>query len=236
MQYSIGTRVFKTKKAAEEEVRDVLKRYGDYQAIPDGSKDFELALALLRRHQHSEVIIGCGVAYIRVEPKLGDYNKTFRRFLLERTDYSIRDFGWRRVFSPKSPLQMVARACRHYVQPQRDAASEFFFATNKGPWYCAISGERIFPGPGGHEVDHVAPITFEVLVDDWLAEVNRRPESIEIVPSPEYEMESVFAEFPLRDSWIEYHRKHATLRVISRAAHRHLPKPRRRVSGSSSEQ
>lgn len=180
-------------------------------------------MALLDLHPNKQTVIDCGVRCIKVQHLYDRYNS--RRFILVRTDSSIRDFTWRHALYPRDARDYVMRVCRSTVRQQIEAFKHRFFNSTRSPC-CSLSGKPLTFD--NSDVDHIEPNTFEYLVDRWCQTVNLTWADIAIVPSPHYQTPDRFEDIYLAQSWAEFHDRHANMRVIHREAHQGLPKGRRR--------
>lgn len=138
----------------------------------------------------------------------------YRRFLVKRTDGSIRDFSWRKCLTPKTQKQEVRAVMRSLIEPQIVEFRDYAFAAGSHP--CPITGELITKHNA--HIDHAAPDTFQSLADRWLKLTGITEEDIELVYSPEYQSRTDFADRWLASDWIEFHREKCRLRAVSPTA------------------
>ena len=212
---------FPTKARAEAYIRGILESYPRNctprpncagHALREEHRAF--VYDILRLHRHFETIAGSGVREIRVQ-HIKDGAQA--RFMLVRGEYDWRDFSWRDALYPRDHKQDVHKVCRSLVRDQISRFKDRAF----GPLeilHCPVTGE--VTDWSGSDVDHIPPDTFEALVEEWLQTLAIKYEDVEIVPSPNYEEESTFLDTVLSQTWREYHRKHAKLRVVSAFANR----------------
>ena len=206
---------FDTKIAVEKHVRWILSQYGRMQALRGPDVDF--VMDLLTKHPNSSVITGCGIKRICVQwlDNAGEQ----RRFVVVRTDSSIRDFTWRHAIYPRSALDNVRRVCRSLVREQILAFRDKAFSSDI-VLTCPVSGSSI--RRDSCDVEHVKPDTFVALVDGWLVSIGLAEDDIDIIPSPDYNTPDRFQDDALNENWREYHRLNARLRVVHPIANRSL--------------
>lgn len=210
---AIGGVRFATKTAAENYIRGILSRYGPMQPLV--GEDLQFVVAVLEMHPNRDVIVDCGIKRIVVQ-HLNDKHGG-RRFLLIRTDSSMRDFTWRNALTPKTARSRLMKACRWAVREQVKDFREKAFAG--GPVLtCEVSGSQITQSDS--DVDHIPPRTFERLVAAWLKSVGLEEDGVAFVPVVGYEQADRWEDVFLEENWREYHRTHAHLRVIHPWANR----------------
>ena len=206
---------FVSKAAVEFHVRDILNRHTPMQPLT--GDDLRFVVAVLDKHPNREVIVDCGVRRIVVQHLRDKYDS--RRFLVIRTDGSVRDFSWRVVLSPKTAHRRLMGACRFAVRPQiRDFRTRAFAGVPS--LICEVSGKPITEADS--DVDHIPPRTFERLVIAWLSTVGLEPDGVSFVPMVGYEQPDRWEDNFLEENWREYHRTHAHLRVIHPWANRSI--------------
>jgi 5-methylcytosine-specific restriction endonuclease McrA len=202
---------FITKTQAEEHIRGILSRYG--QMEPLYGDDLKFVVDLLESHPNRDIIVDCGVREIKVQHLQDKYKS--RRFVLVRTDSSIRDFTWRHALYPRSARARVMRACRWAASPQVVQFKEDAFS-DRDELTCGVSGKSITKQSS--DVDHIPPRTFEAIVMAWLYTMRMQPEDVALVPQAGYQQPDRWEDKFLEENWKSYHRLHARLRVIDRHA------------------
>lgn len=210
---TIGGIEFRTKAEAEDHVRKILLNYSHMQ--PLSGADLAFVIAILDLHPNREYIVDCGVLRIVVQHLRDRYSS--RRFLLVRTDQSIRDFTWRHALYPRNAKARVVKACRWAIRSQIEQFRQKVFGT-LATIECPVSGQQI--APSDSDVDHIPPRTFDALVNAWLKSLGMIHEDVALVPVVGYEQPDRWEDEFLRENWCEYHRTHAHLRVIHSAANR----------------
>lgn len=216
-KYSLADKTFQTKAELERFIRGILFEYNNGRQV--GSHDWPYVYAILERHPNRVVIEDCGIKRFLVQWL--DNAGIQRRFIAIRNDDSRRDFTWRHVIRERTQMQRVHRVCRWLVRDQIDAFRRKAFASDIA-LACPISGERI-TRESSH-VDHIAPNTFQALVDGWLLSNGMTSDDLEVVPSREYQEPDRFSDDFIAENWREYHRINAKLRVIDAWTHRRLPR------------
>ena len=112
------------------------------------------------------------------------------------------------------PAQRAKRALRCEIQPQIDAFRQ------KLPKHivCPINNLRVPSAVAS--IDHVHPNTFAVLLRGWLSLCCVPLEKMETRVTSDFRFELV--DRNLAGSWKDYHRTHARLRALSKAANKAL--------------
>jgi len=200
----IGPRTFPTKAAAEKHIREMFWRYPAMGAL--AGEDLEFVLALIDIHPSRTHIIDCGIRTVHIQP-VPFHEHDQRRFLVRRTDSSIRDFSWRNALSPKSDERKLAGILRHLIADQKNAFRDAHF---RG--LCETCGKTI--QRGNCHVDHAHPVTFERLMAGWLKSEYVTVADVAIVRRRGYEQHSYLEDSALARSWIEYHEINARLRCV----------------------
>ena len=206
MSLRIGPRSFATKAAVERHIREMLWRYPPMGAL--AGEDLEFVLALIKMHPSRDVITDCGIRSIHIQP-VPFHENDQRRFLVKRTDSSIRDFSWRNALSPKSGPRKLAGILRHLIIDQKN---DFRAAHFKG--VCETCGNPI--RESDCHIDHAHPVTFERLMEGWLKSLFLTADDVAIVSSKNYEQHSSLEDPTLAETWIEYHQINARLRCVCR--------------------
>ncbi len=195
---------FPTQGALKNRIRSIIN-LAVYN-VPLAGPDEAFLIDVLRRHHNWENKQGIGVVSIvvRLNPPPG-YGTATRGLWLIRADGSEVDISW--LF----PLQRggsnsvkidVAWAARREVSAQTRAVFDIHRGTE-----CPICGKPLFNG----HVDHIAPLTFDCLLADWLAVERLTLQDIEVA---DLGLENAFADRELAARWSRYHLENAKLRVI----------------------
>lgn len=212
---------FNSQQQAIAYFQEMLNRYTDGQIIVGA--DHDMLLALLQRHPDADQKIGCGVRRFYRDKT----DKPYSCFWLERTDGSKTDFSYRMAIrgKKKSLSQEFSAGCRSAIQADLQAyRARFFeeFADAAGRVRCQLTGEPISLYES--HVDHEAPLTFQRLVADFIAEnqLEITPEMLSTVEDQQFQTTIVDAE--LREQFRRYHNEKAKLRVIKAQENLRLPK------------
>lgn len=207
--YTIAGRTFTRKSDLQDYIRAIVARYGD--DVPLGIGDAEFMSALLENHPLADAKIGAGVASIVVR-RNPQYPST-RGFYLHRVDGSSTDFSWTECIRPTPHHKKVLAALRVVVKPQTMAFKRAFF--DAGGNRCELTGEAI-EFVGSH-VDHVPPLTFNRLVEQFCYEYGF---DLDKLPLRDEAANNKYADVIDDDivtvGFAEYHRQFAKLRVVSR--------------------
>lgn len=204
MAIQIGRWAFPTKHAAENHVRDILRRYSHMQRLM--GEDDGFMRALLDTHPSRRIIIDCGIKYIYVENV--PFAKTpQKRFAICRTDESRRDFSWRHAIYPRRAARKLAGVLRDLIAPQKSLFKERSFGGVCEACQAPLEADDV-------HVDHIAPLTFEALMAGWLASLHVTAEDIAIINFREYGRSSRLEDSLYEETWIEYHEINARLRCV----------------------
>lgn len=200
----IGRWTFRTKQAAENHVRGILRRHSPMQRLM--GEDDEFMRALLDVHPSRRIIVDCGIKYIYVE-NVPFARTPQKRFALCRTDESRRDFSWRHGIYPRNAARKLAGVLRDLIAPQKFLFKERSFRGVCETCQAPLSAEDV-------HVDHIAPLTFEALMAGWLSSLHVAADDIAIVNFREYGRSSRLEDPVYKETWIEYHEINAQLRCV----------------------
>lgn len=205
--------LFQTKKSLEETIRGIVASYKNEQTLKDEDKNFIVAL-IENQHPQAEAKIGPGIARIIVRQN-PIYTHT-RGFHLFRVDGTDTDVSWTECLRPTPHHKKVRRAMRFLVESQTRAFKQEFFDIGESP-YCQITGELI--NFTDSHVDHVPPLTFDQLVENFFTELQLDINSIGLRgDQDDNKYVDLLDDDKLADRWQEYHLENANLRVISQFA------------------
>lgn len=211
--YLIGDLTFRTKKAAEAHIQEILHQatVGESLAV----EEMAVMLALLESHPDRDAKIGVGVASIHVQPD--SEWRTTRHFVILRTDGTFTDFSFKKCLTPASPLQLFKQACRHTVADQvtRFRAS-LLDATPEAVLLCPVLGVPIERDE--MHVDHTPPWTFDSLVLKFIEQEQIDVQVICVTGFGDNEIRKDFQDSAIRERWQEFHRLNARLRLVSKKA------------------
>jgi Protein of unknown function (DUF3223) len=161
-------------------------------------------LSLLERHPEASVKVGIGVDHFEVRVTEFKNNS----FYIVRTNGTGTDFSFRTCVKSKAPTikQDVLGAFRAVVIQDKIIARDVFFRANKaedGLYVCAQSGKRIRPEEG--HIDHLPPMTFEVIVETFLAGRGMRYEDVLITPNADNQTSPALTDTKLTEAFRKYH-------------------------------
>jgi len=214
MRVDLGARIFPTKKALTEAIREVLYRYPIGTIITDPLDHFFI-FAVLDRHHQAERKIGCGVRSFRVDAMA--YGT--RGFAIIRDDGSETDFSFMVCVTPTNKWSDIQQAYRITVEAQvlsfRDSAFSMASAV-----VCPLTGRSITKDES--DVDHIAPNTFLFLLKKFANVIGVKPEDLPIGDSEDGLIGRRISNPSVEQAWLEFHKANAKLRMISKEAHRKL--------------
>lgn len=211
--YSVNGEVFITKGELEDRVRSIVNRYPDNQSLD--WVDLAFMVDLLSNHPQANIKVGCGIASIYVQ-RNPIYKKN-RGFVLVRTDGTETDFSWLECIKPTPHRKKVISACRALIESYTMEFKQQYFDERGGVSTCPFTGETI-RFTGSH-VDHAPPMTFEVIFDNFIKGEGFDIDLVELRDEfADNKYQDELADDALAAVWIEYHNKHAQLRVISAKA------------------
>jgi hypothetical protein len=177
-------------------------------------EEHTLLLAVLERHPEALQKIGVGVVkFYKAPTELGT-----SCFWIERTDGSKTDFSYITAVKAKgkSLYQEFAEACRNAVRADLVKTKEVFFnkyADKDGKVECEISGEKIAIYES--HLDHKKPLTFQVLVNTFIAANNIIITREILSTSQDEQFETQFVDQNIKASFKSYHHQMAQLRIIN---------------------
>jgi hypothetical protein len=140
-----------------------------------------------------------------------------------RTDGSKIDFSWKICLDAKLPSLRsdVLFALREAIALQTMEFKGRMFA-GQPLIPCALTGALV--AIDKCHVDHIAPDSFENLVERWLETEGLSYEEVRLGASPDGYSKQMID--PLqRAGWRQFHQQHAKLRILSTPAHLSLPRP-----------
>ena len=177
--------------------------------------DRDAIIELLSRHPEKDQKIGCGVR--RIEIRKTEYGS--RGFQIIRLDGTETDFSYLRCITGKAPSvqQEVCRAFREAIKDDIiDAKERFFLLKSKnGSAPCAVSGKFILFDEG--HVDHKPPMTFEVIVDTFLAGRKISYSDVPITTGADNQVCPKLTDLKLERRFRNYHKRVARLSFIHKS-------------------
>jgi hypothetical protein len=202
----VGTHEFASKAALKDHVRDIVARYRIGQHVVE--LDFAFLCELIELHPERDQKVGVGIASFQVI--LDQEWKRNRQFHLHRIDGTATDFSWVSCIDGKNHRRDIREALRHAVLEQVLKFRASAVATGA---VCPYRG--ILLTENNSHVDHIAPDTFETIVDRFLQSERIELEQIEITPSRDNQLFGELMDRNLEARWRSFHRMHARLRLLS---------------------
>ena len=207
----ISTKSFPTQKAASEYFREMLNRYASGERV--NSDDTLDLLALVERHPEASNKIGIGIDHLKVTTTLEGSNC----FYIVRKDGSGTDFSFYSCVTGKAPTrkQEVSEAFREavklYIWNKRD---NFYKDHSRGDGLlpCAKTKEWIRRDEG--HIDHMPPMTFEVIVTTFLAGRGLSYDQVPISRGADNQTKTVLTDASIAEQFKEYHKSVATLDFV----------------------
>lgn len=167
------------------------------------SADLAFLAALFNQHPAADSKLGCGIE--RIEIRLNRFNSP--GFWIVRRDGSETDISYRVCISgARSHRSLVLSALRHAVV---DQVMDFKASAMHAGARCALTGQ---PLDEKCHVDHTPP--FIELAQEFAA-LHGGFDAVHIEPSADGMIGRGLADVVLRDQWCEFHRKRATLSLVT---------------------
>jgi hypothetical protein len=212
----INNKIFKTKKDATQFIQNILYGYQLNESLE--GDDLMFMLDVLKCHPDVNKKVGVGIKSIIVEKEL-TFNKT-THFSIIRTDGTKVDFSFVKCLTPSSNklIKLFYSSARRAVSDQIIAFRDKFFTENKdsnGDISCALTGVLI--DKSSSHVDHVPPDTFHKIVSDFIDISNIDVDSTKFIETADG-IGREFSEEEIRNSFSDYHRSNARLRIVSPSA------------------
>lgn len=201
---------FKTKSNLVDYIRTIVAKYEDEQTLD--TDDTRFVLALIDNHPQAAIKIGNGIDSIIVR-RNPIYTQT-RGFYLNRVDATGTDVSWTECLTPTPHHKKVIRALRVLIEEQTFAFKQKFFDDEVDPT-CELTGQSI-TFLDSH-VDHVPPLTFDSLVEQFCNEFGF---DLNTIPLRDDLADNKYVDLLDDDllalRWQDYHHQRAVLRVVSR--------------------
>ena len=202
---------FSSKVAAKQYFKQLLGGYNHGDRV---SGDDALQLyALIERHPERDRKVGCGIDHFEV--RQSEYGNN--GFWLVRSDGTSTDFSYLSCIQgePPSHRLQVNRAFRAIVRFDIQNAVNVFFdqmRDENGMVACAESGELI--AREAAHLDHRPPLTFEVIVETFLAYHGLLHEQIDITAGSDGSIHPELLDKEMANDFRRYHANTARLDVI----------------------
>ena len=207
----LATQSFANQAEATAFFKTMLNTYEPKDRVSD---DDALHLAaLLERHTEYDQKVGCGVGHFTV--MMTEHGTQCFRVI--RKDGSGTDFSYLHCIKGRAPShkQEVAQAFRQAVRIDLFKARDKFFSTHKdadGLVACGKTGERIAPEDG--HMDHMPPMTFEVIVTTFLQGRGLRLEDVPISQGADEQVATTLTDKAISDAFRQYHEGVARLEFV----------------------
>lgn len=208
---TVGSIVFPSQKAALDFIRAVRDEYEDGERINATHQAFLHELLLL--HSESAEKIGSGIQYFTVTTER-EFGRT-RHFVVVRTDGSSTDFSFNNCVKGANPRADRLQALRVAVAEEVATFKNKAFAGGSSV-SCAVRGVQT-PFRDA-DVDHTPPKTFAKLVERWLSRSGIDLGDVAVSPAADNQIVSTMGDQRQLRSWQAFHKKHAELRIVCRAA------------------
>lgn len=218
---------FSTKKEAAEHLRSLLK---DTRYLRQPLTDqHDLLTELIKLHPEAEQKIGAGISNFFIAPS----EQGSVCFWLKRIDGTATDFSYIAALNGKPSIEtQIKAAFRYAVKEQLRRAKEAFFDKHGEIVPCEMTGE--FVDINSCHIDHVPPLTFDVLVRCFMAAKGLRYSSRLLQSSGDCNSHYAFKDVRIARCFQEYHKRVALLRVLSAEANQKnkmaVPKVKRPVA------
>lgn len=220
---------FKTKKEAACHLRAMLENSSLFLGDILGPDAHALLTKLIQRHPQAKEKIGKGIRYFFI----AFYQSTNRRcFWIERVDGSRTPFSYLSALNGKLSVEtQIKSAFRYAVKDQLKRAKEDFFDKYGDLVPCEVSGE--FLDRHSCHIDHVPPLTFDVLVKCFMATKGLKFSQRLLTANGDCNSHYAFKDKHLSRSFQRYHRRVAVLQMTSARVNQKnkmmVPKVRRPV-------
>jgi len=220
IQFTVGDRVFKSKKAAQDKVKTFLYwgRSHLKEKLPEEMAVF-LRDLIRDHHPDAEEKIGGGIDYFFVDEAGGEYKSTCFWFI-RMGELKPVEFSYKECFSPTPLRRKVHMACRTAVAGDVLAAKTAAFAkAEDGLVVCEELDRKIMRNQAA--VDHMYPLTFHTLVEMFLITYDIEVTEDLVKATGDRVFEESFSEEAMAEKFRAYHRKvvnhFKSLRIISKS-------------------
>lgn len=207
----IGPRLFATKTEAKNFSRDIIARHAEGEII-FGTDDLFLR-DLVAIHPEAARKAGCGIAHFSTA--LDPVWRNSRHFVIVRTDGSETDVSFHICIDGSNDRRDVFHAFRHAVAPQVVDFQRRALGSDQQP-ICPYMGVPLTVANA--HVDHAPPETFFALANRWMVENSLTVMDVPLVDNADNQWVRRMLDPKQEESWTNYHRAHARLRIISRPA------------------
>jgi hypothetical protein len=216
MKYIINGKNFESKKKITEYFASILNSREVSKPLNDS--DFKDVSELLKYHIEYGKKVGAGIESISIEYHRDDLTNKLAKyphFQINRVDGSVVDFSYHKTIGYINSGKTVGsensidvkKAMRFIVKSQINEFRDKIFS-KKTYLRCPILDIN-FSKKTCH-IDHTPPLSFDVLVFNFLKENNINFNDIELL-----DINGIFSTFKcaeLKNKWFEYHKTNAILR------------------------
>jgi hypothetical protein len=221
IKYVLGGLAFTSMKAAQTHASSILNRVPLLEPLTGDDERFVSDLFSL--HEEREVKLGGHKPLYYFVRRHPDWPN--RNFMVMRTDGEPVHFSIPYALRPMPRKLWFSIAARTIVDPQKWAYRDAYFASHAdadGRAPCELTGERVTPQEA--DVHHAGDLPFRDIVANFLTERSLDPEQVTYVGTTEGVTVLSLADDAIAQDFARYHASRAVLQVVSRVAHRHLPK------------
>jgi hypothetical protein len=213
-EFWIGQRRYRTKSAAQEAVRTILRRYPPGTVV-DLEDDRRLLLDLLDMHPEAEEKIGPGVEGFAVAAAERGRHPGFQ---VIRTDGSRLDFSYQACLRPPSHRQQVLNVMRDEVKDDVNA----YFASRRaaGTLVSDLSGAPL--DTGRTAVSYFQGPPFVEIAEEFAASAGGW-DAIALTPSTEPGL-GRFTDRDQAERWRGHHQQRAVLGLLSAQENQRRPR------------
>lgn len=204
MIIQIGEKTFATKEEAKKAIQEILYRYKPRQEF--SSEDAEFIADVVSLHPEADKKIGPGIKAV-FACNVEGYSS--RGFFLKRSDGSTEQFSFNKCLRPPSQKELVIKALRQLIVDQILAFKKNAFSETS-VLKCPLTGNDV--SQKDCHVDHVIP--FRELVEMFAYGQGVRLDEAKTRSGNGAEVK--LEDEKLAAQWVEYHGKHASLRIVSR--------------------
>lgn len=217
-EYRLGGEGFRSKEAIRVRLKEVL--WGDLGVVAIPANHAFLS-GLLAMHPKAGVKIGAGIASFEI--RINDTFRKSRTIWVHRVDGTDDNFSYKECLQPSSPLRRFSGACRLSVRGQIEEWKRVHTA-GRECWYCSVMDKKF--DVVSMEVDHKPPLTFNVLVRDFIIKHGIDINRIEYIDADD-KTGNKFAYDFIEYSWQRFHDKYAELWLLSKQGHAHVTRKRK---------
>ena len=171
--------------------------------------DRTFLMDLLHHHYDAQSKIGPGVrSFMLVPNTIGNGIE----FQVTRMDLTTANFAPRKCIEKFDPLAHIFEACRGAVSDQIEDFKQASFAAGSSV-RCPFHDNVLTPEAS--HVDHEYPKTFAALVRQWMQTNSLAAGDVSLAGTGPRDNAKMLSDAGQAQSWKEYHRENAELRVVS---------------------